>query len=796
MTNQSYTDFASHKLIFDFILNSKTGTLVFQPEGRKLFFQDGHLVFANSENTHEHFSHILIEMGVVDHNALLQVKNSLQKGQSLGKMLKESGLATSQQLVQSLKQQITTIVDSVFARESGECTVQEEPLPARVPTLKIQALALIIRTINNLKSRLFLKSLPFENDIEVVPDYSEKQALFDFPASYADFFSHIGTKGTFHANQVSDDFGWNESLTQGLFYVLYHLNLIDFKDSEPVADLMPFPENLEDGLPSSHPEELEAEAASESLFHLDPDKAETKPMPIQPGLFDKQPEPVNSFDDETMVANELEEDEEDILMADEGGEEDESPGFIGDGPESGLGFVLTEPEGMYDEEVALSDDFDDESVDEDALPFEGDDEEELSFGEGPEEELSDEEELSFGASEEDELSENLSFDGHKEEDLPLVEDDEGAFSFGEEQEPGFGEATDLDLESQNEAEPTALGYDGGLGFDESPAEEIGEPEGDDFYLDENGESDDFSLSSDENPFEDDGGERPQTDLSYFDDEPEPVSTPKIKERPAAEHTGPGGLGQVVLPDVNDNGNGKQVTQGVILPEGNQEESLPGIPTSRPRKSPVIFIGLPLVLLAVVAYIGYNMYFGTPGTPLIPSSKPKPLSTIADQAEGQPEADPATTDPAASVDQNDPLPTTEVDTGDEPVVTEPVVDNSTKGADALPPEPKTDPAPRPRPATTAGVVDVAQLSTDSVARFRQQQKPYSIALMLACESETVTDFLAKYPNENLYIFPRNYEGRKCHTIAWGSFSSYKAAAGQVKAIPAGLAQEGKPWVKKF
>jgi len=191
MARISYSDYEAHKLVFDFIVEKKTGTLIMQPEGRKLFFQQGQLVFASSENPSEHFSQILVENGVLSADNLEMVKAGLGRGESLGKKLKASNLATSQQLVQSLKQQITTIVDAVFATESGAYELVEGDLPPRVPTLKIQALALIIRTVNNLESRQFLKNLPFDNPMRTSDDFTARLADFELPGSYSDFLDHI-----------------------------------------------------------------------------------------------------------------------------------------------------------------------------------------------------------------------------------------------------------------------------------------------------------------------------------------------------------------------------------------------------------------------------------------------------------------------------------------------------------------------------------------------------------------------------------------------------------------------------
>jgi len=187
MLSQVFSDYGSHSIIFDFILNKKTGTLIFQPAGRKLFMEEGNLVFASSDNSKEHFSEILTEMGVLDAATLAEVKASLLRGESLGKKLKERNIASPKNLAQALKQQITNIVDLVVTSAKGECLIQEGPLPPKVPKLKIQVLALLIRSITGSRASGFLSTLPKDHLITKERNFDEVLGQLHYPSSYLEF---------------------------------------------------------------------------------------------------------------------------------------------------------------------------------------------------------------------------------------------------------------------------------------------------------------------------------------------------------------------------------------------------------------------------------------------------------------------------------------------------------------------------------------------------------------------------------------------------------------------------------
>jgi len=781
MASLPYADFEAHKAIFDFIIQSKTGTLVFQPEGRKLFFQQGHLVFASSENPAEHFSEILVAQGVLSAADLERVKLDLGRGESLGKKLKASGLATSQQLVQSLKQQITTIVDAVFARESGDVEVVEGDLPARVPTLKIQALALIIRTVNNLESRQFLRTLPFDRPMTLSDDFERRLSAFELPASYNDFLEHIRQQETFYASDVSEHFSWNESLTKGIFYVLFHLDLIGFSEAEPEADVLPFPDNIEDGLPSA--------------FDTEEPAGDT---PIQSGLFDDLDDtPVASVsasrgappESGFNAADELELDDEpleprDDLDAEAAGEDlrlsdepdfdfAEEPAFSPDAD----GDLALEPDDFELEPITDEADFAASDFEEEDRFSGGDDEPDLSsldaaalgdsFDDAPEalaDDAFDDLETKPGA-----FADDIHFtDTLLDEVAPADSDDDEDTSMDR---TAPGDASDADLLFAEDPTPDPLRDE----LDLAPEPMSG---GNELDL-EPGHGGAEDLADFDRP----GDASDDDDRDLDGSGRGPIREPESDEAPL-----PGlGTSPFSREDSVDEGDlqEEEPRPAVIMPEPDtlSEPVVVSSGTSRPSSSRrLLLVAIPIVLV-VAAGLYYFMI-------LQPGQAPPPQEMADDRGVEEPlQASPIESETAV-VDDPEPLPDPEPTAvaGSETPVSEPPPERTP------PPEPATrrDTAPPP----TSEADGFSGLVAASLDRFRNQNKPYSIALILACQAETVENYLAEHGGDHeLFVFIREYNGKRCHTIAFGSYATYGEAAAGLKSLPGDLKADS-PWIKSF
>ncbi|MDJ0840474.1 MAG: hypothetical protein QNK37_28445 [Acidobacteriota bacterium] len=815
MASLAFSDFEAHKSIFDFIVQKKTGTLIFQPQSRKLFFQSGHLVFASSDNNTEHFSQILVSNGVISPQTLEQVKAELKKGESLGKKLKGEGHADAQQLVQSLKQQITTIVDAVFALESGEYEIQEGPLPPKVPTLKIQALALIIRTINGLKSRQFLRALPFDNPMRLSPDFSTNIAAFEFPGSYSDFLDHIQQKNRFMAAEISTDFDWNESLTQGIFYVLHSLGLVEFQEPEPEPELMPFPENLEDGLPSHHIED----ANPLELTGGEGDFA------VQGSLFEDSPGGEDDDLDVTVVEGDdnlpaVEEDEpSELLLEDELSglpSDDEGPALMDEDEEFSLeeqpvASSLEEDTGDFSMPEEPAGDFGELELE----PEKAETPEDLAFDDGPEPQLEDQPAELDDALADD--ADDFELSDEPASDFQLSDEPTGDFQLSE-VPASTDEDAGLDQDDFSLEEPPRTSDYDEADFATDPAVEAG--------LENLGREDeaqvDFGFSETE-------PETPPADQAYFEEEepryiPEPeVHTEALpglgtspfessrEEEPGRQESPEFGESGQPTADTEETEPDAVTIPGdqVIMPEEEYSAPIPAASSGGSRR--VLLIALPvIVIIACLAFL-YQKFMpiggqGPADEGAVTAAAPDPESGVTEPADGSETPEPGDADdpvaaggaddPAATADTEEPVESTVAQTTPPPQRSEASPETTTDSTPVVEkPESTAATTAPPKPAPTSAV-DASAYARDSRERFREKQNAYSIALILACEQATVDKFLAKFAGEELYVFPKEFQGRDCRTITWGSFSTYKEAAAQLKNIPPGLAEGGSPWVKKL
>ncbi len=286
MAAQTFTRFGSHQIIFNFILHKKTGTLLFQPYARKLFFDQGDLVFASSESPQEHFSNLLVLNGVLSEDQLREIKESLNKGESLGKKLKERNLASSKELAQALKQQITTIIERALSLKEGSCDIQDA-LPSKLPKLKIQTSALMLQSLVQLDS-LDLDGVAESSSIEIAPAYEEVRSSFSFPAAYDDFFAILENGGQTSAYEFSQKLHWERPVIDRLMHVLNLLGMARYVEDAPAA--------LERSPQLALPIDEDDDAFAPQEIALSPE-ARTDDMPPLTEPTDGEESP---FDDQTL----------------------------------------------------------------------------------------------------------------------------------------------------------------------------------------------------------------------------------------------------------------------------------------------------------------------------------------------------------------------------------------------------------------------------------------------------------------------------------------------------------------
>ncbi len=226
MTKRVFSGYGSHSIVVDFILSRKTGTLVFYPGARKLFFDKGNLVFAGSEVPDEHFSEILVQNGILSTESLSAIRSGLKKGESLGRALKNRGFATPRQLARALKQQISRIMAGVFDLDGGQCQVLENILPDRLPKLRIQTLTLVIQSITHSSTPEQIATFSPKGEFRTTPNFAVVRAGFEFPAIYHAFIDFVDHSEKISAAILGKEFAYHPVLIKRLLYFLYITDMI------------------------------------------------------------------------------------------------------------------------------------------------------------------------------------------------------------------------------------------------------------------------------------------------------------------------------------------------------------------------------------------------------------------------------------------------------------------------------------------------------------------------------------------------------------------------------------------
>jgi hypothetical protein len=133
----------------------RTGVLVFTrgPVTKRVYVQDGRIVFSASSDANDRLGEMLLRDGVVGLEQLEQSIARLHTGKRLGALLVEAGHLTPENLVKGVLSQVRCIVLSLFNWDEGQYQFQEGPLPTdEVITLQMKTSELLLEGIRQIPS--------------------------------------------------------------------------------------------------------------------------------------------------------------------------------------------------------------------------------------------------------------------------------------------------------------------------------------------------------------------------------------------------------------------------------------------------------------------------------------------------------------------------------------------------------------------------------------------------------------------------------------------------------------------
>jgi len=142
-------------LVWNVCRRRATGVLELSSRGttRKIYVEDGRIIFAASSDTNDRLGEMLLREGVITLDQLEQAIVKLSSGKRLGTLLVEAGHLSPDNLVRGVLSQVRAIVLGVFSWEEGEYAFHEGPLPTEeVVTLTMRTAEVLLQGIRQIRS--------------------------------------------------------------------------------------------------------------------------------------------------------------------------------------------------------------------------------------------------------------------------------------------------------------------------------------------------------------------------------------------------------------------------------------------------------------------------------------------------------------------------------------------------------------------------------------------------------------------------------------------------------------------
>ncbi|HJQ98902.1 MAG TPA: DUF4388 domain-containing protein, partial [Candidatus Polarisedimenticolaceae bacterium] len=142
-------------LVWNVCRRRATGVLQLSARGttKKIYVDDGRIIFAASSDTNDRLGEMLLREGVITLDQLEQAIVKLAGGKRLGTLLVEAGHLSPDNLVRGVLSQVRAIVLGLFSWEDGEYAFLEGPLPtAEVVTLTMRTPEVLLQGIRQIRS--------------------------------------------------------------------------------------------------------------------------------------------------------------------------------------------------------------------------------------------------------------------------------------------------------------------------------------------------------------------------------------------------------------------------------------------------------------------------------------------------------------------------------------------------------------------------------------------------------------------------------------------------------------------
>ncbi len=201
-------------------LAQKSGSLIFQrgEEKKVVFFRDGVIMGANSNNPKDKIGEILIRMEVLSPEAVEEGLR-LQKvsGELIGDILLAQGHLSTKEFVAALERQATQILFDLFAWQEGGFIFQERLPKARTIPIAITVDFILMEGLRRVDEwQVIREAFP---TLDIILDWSEKKAASAGGAGEESLLELINGRNTIQ--DICDQSPINDFETCNLLYHLY-----------------------------------------------------------------------------------------------------------------------------------------------------------------------------------------------------------------------------------------------------------------------------------------------------------------------------------------------------------------------------------------------------------------------------------------------------------------------------------------------------------------------------------------------------------------------------------------------
>lgn len=213
----------------DIYFNKKSGRLIFRRQNIRtyLFFQNGLLIFAKTNQRLELFGEVLFKLGRISEEVYSRIEEHIEPGHKLGESLIKKGLIKESDIHDALSYQMKEIAFDIFPIFDGEFNFHEiTGFFEHVIEIKIDVPVLIEEGIRRMN---FDPSL-IEFSEKTIP-YPKNREFFDrLNAEEKNVLGRID--GTSSALKLQQTSGLNLELFWKSLYLLYCLDLVGFRGEE------------------------------------------------------------------------------------------------------------------------------------------------------------------------------------------------------------------------------------------------------------------------------------------------------------------------------------------------------------------------------------------------------------------------------------------------------------------------------------------------------------------------------------------------------------------------------------